>query len=822
MIIDQNGASAAADHEFRQSAARLRTVFESIDQGYCVCEMVVVDGAAVDYRFVEVNARFEEMTGLADAAGRTALELVPGLEQHWIDTYARVALGGETLRFEQGSDAMGRWFDVFAVPVAPDGYFALVFRDQTERRSTELALLESEQRFRTMADQLPMFVWKYDADGRRIWVNQTMCDFFAMSRDDMITSQWTVSTHPDDDAGLPAEFERSVHQRTTFHGEARVRRHDGAWRWIETWGRPRFAPNGEYAGHIGTSVDITERLEGERAVQRSALFLRRLIDNLFAFVGVLTPDGTLVEANRAPLEAAGIQPDDVLGRKFWEARWWSVSPETQEQLRDAVVRAAAGETVRYDVQVRGAGDTLIWIDFQLAPLRDDDGTITHLVPSGHVISERIETEQRLASALETERSTRRRVELLQRNAIQLAVAITVDDLATSLLGELRDSLGLGFTALEVVNGDQVTVIAPSDIPDATVERYRHVPLDADFAGPIAIRTNQPVVLAGREHIAERFPVVADPANELPPFETLVALPLRVLRRGGRSGRCSSPRSRVGGSTRPPSTCSPASLGRQGWRSSGRSSTSRCSTPVRRSTRSPSSSSERCCPTDSPTRPTSRSRRATARRATSWRWAATGTTRSPGRTVTSWSRSATWSATTSQRRPPWGGCGSGSTRSCPVRHPTRLRCSTPIATTATSSARRSRRPRAWRSTATTGRIRYSVAGHPAPLVLFPDGRIEWLTGAMSPPLGVPNDEGHGLASSQLAPGATVVLYSDGLIERRGEIIDAGFERLAASALRHVGAPPGALADAILADLTGDVEIADDVIVVCVRWSPAGPA
>ena len=72
---------------------------------------------------------------------------------------------------------------------------------------------------------------------------------------------------------------------------------------------------------------------------------------------------------------------------------------------------------------------------------------------------------------------------------------------------------------------------------------------------------------------------------------------------------------------------------------------------------------------------------------------------------------------------------------------------------------------------------------------------------------------------LAPGATVVLFSDGLVERRREQLDAGFARLAASAARHAGLGPEELADAIVADLTADV-IADDVIVVCVRWS--GPA
>jgi PAS domain-containing protein len=92
------------------------------------------------------------MTGLVDAAGRTALELVPDLEPVWVQTYARVGVDRATLRFEQGSAAMGRWLDVFAVPVDPAPRFALVFKDQTTRRQAEEALRESEARFRSMAD----------------------------------------------------------------------------------------------------------------------------------------------------------------------------------------------------------------------------------------------------------------------------------------------------------------------------------------------------------------------------------------------------------------------------------------------------------------------------------------------------------------------------------------------------------------------------------------------------------------------------------------------------------------------------------------------
>jgi PAS domain S-box-containing protein len=139
-------------------------------------------------------------------------------------------------------------------------------------------------------------------------------------------------------------------------------------------------------------------------------FARRVLDSLFAFVGVLELDGTLIEANRAPLEAAGIGADEVIGKKFWDCYWWSYSPQVQAQLRDAIDRARSGEVVRYEVPVRMAGDSRVWIDFQLAPMRDDTGRITHLVPSALDISDRRLADQALR---ENEERLRRAHELLE-------------------------------------------------------------------------------------------------------------------------------------------------------------------------------------------------------------------------------------------------------------------------------------------------------------------------------------------------------------------------------------------------------------------------
>ena len=144
----------AAEAALREGAARYRALFEAIDQGFCVIEVLLDDaGGPVDYRFAEANPAFEEMTGLRGALGRTAREMVPGLEEWWFATYGRVALTGESARFENYAAPLGRWFDVHASRLGGDASrrVALVFTNITERKHAEaererlLAAVEAER-----------------------------------------------------------------------------------------------------------------------------------------------------------------------------------------------------------------------------------------------------------------------------------------------------------------------------------------------------------------------------------------------------------------------------------------------------------------------------------------------------------------------------------------------------------------------------------------------------------------------------------------------------------------------------------------------------
>jgi PAS domain S-box-containing protein len=138
------------EQRLQANEERYRTLFESIDEGCCLIQLVRDShGVVLDYRFLEVNAAFVTHTGLHDAVGRTIRDLVPGHDAHWFEIYGRVASSGEPVRFIDEARAMKRWFDVYAARLGGAGSdrVAVLFTDITAR-------LAAEQDLRRLADEL--------------------------------------------------------------------------------------------------------------------------------------------------------------------------------------------------------------------------------------------------------------------------------------------------------------------------------------------------------------------------------------------------------------------------------------------------------------------------------------------------------------------------------------------------------------------------------------------------------------------------------------------------------------------------------------------
>lgn len=373
-----------------EEAGRTAALIEGITKG--TEEQIAAQDA--DYRYIYFNdayqRTFESLWGKELRLGTSMLEALaewPEERDKARDLWRR-AHAGETFRItmEFGpSDTEKRVFDLRFNPVLDAAgrqiAAAHMIRDVTDQVRTEQELLRSQQQLSAILSQTTAGIAQTDLSGRFTFVNKYFCDLVGRSSEDLADMRMHDITHPDDLPGNAREFEALIRDGAPFVIEKRYVRPDGSHVWVRNNVAPIRDEHGRTTGVLAASVDITDQKLAELVLRESEAHTRRVLDNLFAFVGVLAPDGTLLDANRAPLEAAGIRLDDVRNRKFWDCYWWNYDESVRARVRDASLRAAAGETVRFDVPVRMAGDSRMWIDFQIAPLRDDHGRITHLIPS---------------------------------------------------------------------------------------------------------------------------------------------------------------------------------------------------------------------------------------------------------------------------------------------------------------------------------------------------------------------------------------------------------------------------------------------------------
>ena len=137
---------ARAEAALRESEEKHRTLFNTMGQGYCEHEIVRDEtGRAIDLRLLEANPRWGELTGLPRILGSLIRDHVPDAELSWVEAYDSVVRTGVPARFENEAAALGRWYEVYAYPRGGDR-FALLVEDITERKRSEMALLESEER----------------------------------------------------------------------------------------------------------------------------------------------------------------------------------------------------------------------------------------------------------------------------------------------------------------------------------------------------------------------------------------------------------------------------------------------------------------------------------------------------------------------------------------------------------------------------------------------------------------------------------------------------------------------------------------------------
>ncbi len=215
---------------------------------------------------------------------------------------------------------------------------------------------------------------------REAMLGHTDYDFFPKEQADCFTAKDRKVLAQQEGVDIPEEYIDTRNQgRRILHTKKIALR--------DEHGAPRYL--------LGISEDITERIAARDALRASEKKLRDILDAIFGCVGLYTLDGVVVDANNASLEAAGLRREDVLGLPFWDTYWWNHDAGIQARLKDALRRAARGEMVRYETEVRVKNDRRITIDVTFRPLYDANSAIINIVGYGVDITERKRVENEL-------------------------------------------------------------------------------------------------------------------------------------------------------------------------------------------------------------------------------------------------------------------------------------------------------------------------------------------------------------------------------------------------------------------------------------------
>ncbi|MDH5649980.1 MAG: PAS domain S-box protein, partial [Gammaproteobacteria bacterium] len=309
--------------------------------------------------------------------------------------------------------------EVLLKPMKLEGREVLqaIVRDITERKRAELALVESEARFREMADQAPALIWMADTENKGVWYNRRWLDYTGRAMGQELGFGWIDGMHHDDRERCASFCQSAFDQKEQFDMEFRLRRADGSYGWIADTGIPRFDRDGKFIGYIGYCWDITDRKRAQFALSDSEARFRTL--SMHAPVGIYLTDveGKCVYVNDKWQEMTGLSEQQAFGEGWAGA----LHPEDREAVFLEWKRFAK-ESDEFSMEYRFSkpDGEVTWVSGKAIALRDTEDNFIGYLGSITDITERKAVEEKLVAAKrEADAANNAKSEFLSRMSHEL-------------------------------------------------------------------------------------------------------------------------------------------------------------------------------------------------------------------------------------------------------------------------------------------------------------------------------------------------------------------------------------------------------------------
>lgn len=303
-----------------ESEYRYRHLFETIDEGFCVAEIIYKNDQPIDQLFLEINPSFEKYSGFKNAQDRYISEFVPDLTPDVFAIYDQVLQTGEAVRFEYQVPSIDRWFDVYTCRFGnQDGKkVAILFTDITHRKKSEQALRESDERVRLATEATGVGIWELNLTDNRMQWDQQMFRIYGVepTTDNMVNREvWMQHLLPDDRIAQEG-WDKAINLQEGRCREFRIKRSGtNDIRHIRSVNTLCTDAKGKAESIIGTNLDITETKRTENILRDSERHLRAVIDALPVAIYATDAEGRLTHFNQSAVEFSGCTPE--LGNDNW-------------------------------------------------------------------------------------------------------------------------------------------------------------------------------------------------------------------------------------------------------------------------------------------------------------------------------------------------------------------------------------------------------------------------------------------------------------------------------------------------------------------------
>jgi diguanylate cyclase (GGDEF)-like protein/PAS domain S-box-containing protein len=268
--------SERAPDAMAESESRYRSLFENMLEGCAYCQMQFDGhGRPLDFVYLDVNGAFGKLTGLTNVVGKRFTEVIPGGKKSHpdlLERYGRVVLTGQPERFEIEIKALGMWFSISAHG-AGKRCFVATFDNITERKQTEQALRQAEEKYRAIFQGAAVGIFQSTPGGRYLNVNPAMAHMLGYdSPQELVASITDISQQVYVDPESREELTRLLREQGMVKNfECAVHRKDGSKMWFSANVRAVFE-NGVLVGYEGTNEDITARKVAEERIQFLAYY----------------------------------------------------------------------------------------------------------------------------------------------------------------------------------------------------------------------------------------------------------------------------------------------------------------------------------------------------------------------------------------------------------------------------------------------------------------------------------------------------------------------------------------------------------------------